>query len=84
MLIDWVPVINSFLMIASLTYLVLIDRKLGFVSNPLKEFSLMDDIERLRNQQITTAEELSKIKARVEETVQAMRDLEQHTKGLIA
>jgi len=83
MLIDWVPVINSGLMILSLTYLVLIDRKLGFLSNPLKEFSLMDDIERLRNQQITTAEELSKIKARVEETVQALHDLE-HTKGRIA
>ncbi len=74
---DYVVLGNTLLLVLVLVWIIFIERKLAFVSNPLKEFSLLDDIQRMKEQQQVTEQELLKIRERVEETVQAMAALDE-------
>ena len=72
--IGYFPSINTVLLVVVIGICLLIERKLSYMV-PLRVFTLLDDIERLRSQQEVTLESLNEIRERVEQTVQAFEGL---------
>ena len=79
-MIDIVPLINMFLLVSIMVFLWSIANRIDLLL-PGRQLSLVEDIEKIRKDQVVTAEQLERIRSRVQETVAALEEFELRRKS---